>query len=411
MGLTIKAIVGHGDHVTAKLLAFLSALLLCALSFAGHYHVKSVYSGNPSGGEYQYVDLLEGSSGIVPYVNDPNGNGYGGGHNSLEGGSVECRGEIFLTGQKVRASLNFTSPGSQSAPSEFTFGSWQWAIPTAGMPFKDYVAGNYSGVKHELTAGDLDNPTFEFYTVDNGEIEQELSFNIAPVGSTTLLGTGEVTVKSRKTESVRPELESYEAGLGSVNVHTYGPNTVLELAGSLGPSGAGSGIRVRDIKYKVEHFELKGYGAVAQLITPSRQLTVQNFDGTTTLYTMDYSGMEGLDHSFPYKFDDQWTLPALGSFRDSPGLNLSHLPNTIIGSANDSFKTWLMYRPLSNDSMPTCWIPISMFTWMWTGTVDKRPKWTFTTRNQQISQWTANALDHPLWNFFFQPGLFDFSPL
>ncbi len=364
--------------------------------------MKSVYSGNPSGGEYQYVDLLEGSSGIVPYVNDPNGNGYGGGHNSLEGGSVECRGEIFLTGQKVRASLNFTSPGSQSAPSEFTFGSWQWAIPTAGMPFKDYVAGNYSGVKHELTAGDLDNPTFEFYTVDNAEIEQELSFSIAPVGSTTLLGTGEVTVKSRKIESVRPELESYSLQQGDSGVYVLGGETVLGLLSSF---GQGPGFQCNNIEYRIEHFDQEGYGAVAQLITPHREITLVNSDSSETVAVMPHSGTKGLDYSFPYYFDGMWTLPSRGRFQDSPRMSLSIPSNIIAGNAEDSFETWLMYMPKSVDGMATCWIPISKFTWVWGGVAIKNNKWALSNPLDNKTE-PVTTLAHPLWNFFFPPGLF-----
>lgn len=119
-----------------------------------------------------------------------------------------------------------------------------------------------------------------------------------------------------------------------------------------------------------------------------------------------------MDYSFPYPFGSgAWNLPSKGLFVDSPwqtlNLNLTDGGGNdwYRSTADDSFKTWVMFKPPSKDGQPRVWIPLFRLDWNWNGAAEKQSdSWVLTAGSANAGHPLENFI-HPEWTQVVLPPL------
>ncbi len=135
------------------------------------------------------------------------------------------------------------------------------------------------------------------------------------------------------------------------------------------------------------------------------------------IYRNTSYGVEVLDNGIPYDPPQNngttlWPISTYGTNSDSPNQNYSLFsadPNDvwIYSSADDSFRTWVMYKPDSKDQLQTTWVPLGDYTWQWNGQVqrsDSQHNWSQVTGTHSKSSW-SNTTSFPQWNQILGPQI------
>jgi len=289
-----------------------------------------------------------------------------------------------LTGQQVVATLN--------APYPVYNGSYTWS--SGGDVFKTYNENATSNQLVYLSDQDYYQSTFSFYA----KVAETLTVTctatlIAPDGT-------QLNVSPQQSITVlKPSVTIGNIVTGYVRGWVLNGSYVYGLAPD--PSTSNSdGVIWKNVTIAVPTPFSGGQGCFTQLVTPDREQYV----GTTASPVVPNNKQQGLDGSFLY--GPAWTLPALGGDVDDPsitGVGTSNPNGLSKTTANDSFTTWIMYRPPAN-GQGTVWVPLSNYTWNWSATVSwQNNQWALTSATPanaaaEPNYTFMNTNDPPQWN-------------
>ncbi|RYG38578.1 hypothetical protein EON81_03275 [bacterium] len=318
----------------------------------------------------------------------------------------------FITGQQISDSID-------SAGLTVKSGTYQWSI-SGGMPFKSWSIGSgYSGngVVNMHTAGDLKNTSVNYYTRENGvsDVQCQLSLLVPPGATIDGGGTSiPMTLVAKPATSMRPELTSWTITDGAVGMNGAGTGF-----GFFGLTGGTNGQQWTNVTIDLAApFGKVGIGCFVQLITADRSLTRTTVAPYSSTYT--YLTNAFLDAGLPYPYaSPTWTITGTGIGYDSPQqffttpLVSGDLGGTnwYSAGANDSFSTWVMYRPPTVPGQATTYIPLASYTWMWGGSATKSGG-VWTVSGDPASGKTSShtrTTTHPSWNGF-SPSPFNLAP-
>lgn len=109
--------------------------------------------------------------------------------------------------------------------------------------------------------------------------------------------------------------------------------------------------------------------------------------------------LPALDVSFPYPYNLPWpaNLPYYGF--DSPAQLLSFglLTDLTAITINDTFQTWLMYKP-PTAGLETSWVPLASYSWAWSAEVSRvTGEWVLGTRTGGLVSGPTMTSSHPTW--------------
>lgn len=333
--------------------------------------------------------------------------------------TTPARAIKFITGQNIGATVSLQRSTGNQLYEEQHLGilqnSHRWTIPEWDS-FKNYVYGEYLGKKYELAATDKEQAMLEFYSNKNGSGKLSCAFKVTePAGAILEVDLPDLTAKSRTIESVRPDPDGWDVATGSIF-----------LSGGylcMGPGGGSAeGQQWTNVGISIPGgFPQQGTGGFCQLITADRRLyrtlTTQGVQAGayTDFIKNPHNGLEGLDDGYPYPppHGGTWSLPNKGTGHDSPSQPLSWSPGDNYtlqwykSTATDSFKTWAMFRPPSQGSRATTWIPIQSYIWTWSAVAELQGSWTITSQTVPTPSQPDEDFDHPEWTRF-SPSPFGF---
>lgn len=206
--------------------------------------------------------------------------------------------------------------------------------------------------------------------------------------------------KAWLSDSVWPSVESGELPEGPVALYPG-----FFACGSTGQEGQ----EWKDVVIAVPSpFGQAGQGCFLQLISADRHLYRHTTEGYFSHFK--YQRTDALDVGFPYPFDGAWYLPSTGRFYDSPKQLLYRLQDDgggtdwYLGTASDSFRTYLMYRPPIVGNQSTVWVPLSRISWGWRGTAEKSSgNWQLTLHGKDPPI-QERLTSHPSWNQYCEFG-------
>ena len=147
-----------------------------------------------------------------------------------------------------------------------------------------------------------------------------------------------------------------------------------------------------------------------QLVKPDREGYKGNTSYPLGINKGALNGILGLDYSFD--FGNEWTVSAKGATNpntgeggDSPAQNPYANPSYNPQTANESYTTYVMYKPPSN-GLHQVWVPLQNYTWHWSAAVSWLPEnnnWAVTSANPASTDpdpnYTgANTSAFPSWN-------------
>lgn len=323
----------------------------------------------------------------------------------------------FITGQQITATVGGLGP----PPFEGFFlqiASYQWSFSGGNIdPFKNYTFGSV-GKRWPLEDADKVNSSFRFYSNLGAttKVVCDIMF-VPPVDPEEVKFAGGLPAfhaESKDIESVRPTKVKWDVNVGTVKFLPNSTNpAVIEFAGD---ANSNNGQEWLNVTFNVPGgFEQEGKGCFCQLITAKRYL-LRELDPLRPPgnYYSHFQNIlyntEAVDTGFPYTIPPPpptvpiWDLPALGSSVDSPNQPLSlSMPWTEYwkeSTADDSFKTWMMYMPPPKDGQPTTWIPIARYTWNWQGSATKSSQtapWVQGVFNGVANLPAVLSVTHPDW--------------
>jgi len=131
---------------------------------------------------------------------------------------------------------------------------------------------------------------------------------------------------------------------------------------------------------------------VCQLITPERQEKVQS---TQQWISYTSGGIPVLDRIFPY-YSHVHTSTTLQT-GDGPGTGLTDSGADVAKVTSETFDVWLMFRsqqgsPGDASTLSSCWVPLSHFTWSWSGEADLvSGQWTNNPASSSTPQPTSDS--------------------
>lgn len=241
----------------------------------------------------------------------------------------------------------------------------QWAV--LGNRIANYTASSDAGTVTPLEG--LTDTALSFYWVDEGDNRQvtysvtarnrsysgRATFNVKRPTVDVTTSTGTVTVRTLSFSE-----RIYELTYGTPGIRFTRTNLTI-------PSG------------------FTGDTVWVQLVNASR--VRRRSDGTN-----DVSEGTGLDSRFPYSSSD----PNAIETADSPGLRLTLEYD--YATVNDSFQTWLMFKPSGTNSI---YVPLRRVNWSWAGAAE-RPgtlNWTLVPGSASNTQNPpdADSTTHPTW--------------
>jgi hypothetical protein len=319
----------------------------------------------------------------------------------------------FLTGQRINSTL-FRNSGPHQPPEQnpLTIDPASYAWNLDGSPvdeFKEYIFTDLLGQLKPLTPTDKDDPAFNFYTNLGGTTKVVCDFKfLLPIGARFEGGLPDFRAESKEIESVRPGFVIWRVRDGTVALFS----DRFQFAGD---GDSSNGQQWFDAEYMVPApFGQVGLGCFVQLITADRHLhrTVTNPSAYTHFIKDPWNAQQALDAGYPYAFGAVWNVAGKGTGYDSPsqplGLNVPYTNQWISSTASDTFETWAMYRPPSQENQPTTWIPMAKYTWRWQGTATfENNAWVLTAASGAKDDDPDGTEDHPTWNKF-SPSPFGF---
>ncbi len=301
------------------------------------------------------------------------------------------------------ASISSLARAVQSQPPVPTVNpsSYTWAI-SGGMPFKNFFYGNTGG-KVDLAASDLQLPQFKFFTVDRGDITISSDFIVDPPSGTTTDGNPlSFHLSETAIESVRPTLESWTIESGDVTEW-------LNERFGYGPPQLKPGQKWTNVRATLSDFPTNGDCGFAQLINAKREFRRIAGSNESSIFRNYNYNEYVLDNGLPYWPSSKglsetvtWPIGANGEFSDSPNQTFSLDSNNvwISSTANDSFQTWVIFKPDPKDQMLTTWIPLAKYTWQWSGEVSRekpQDQWSDVSGSGANSNW-SDSKDFPFWS-------------
>lgn len=312
----------------------------------------------------------------------------------------------IITGQLLRATVVFSSPSSEENT------KYTWQQPTAGKPFKDYIATTPLGdeIAYEVppVTGPDSNKT-EMYFNEEATVALSCGVELVDVGVSFTLD--EVIFSKRSLVTIE-----WTPLHGDFYLLPLGAPDVLQFRNPGAPNGRTGGYT---LKVKVEdppNFDgARGNWNYAQLVTPS----CWQRDEQGVPWNIDHFGQEGLDLVFPYPYAlDQYENPLTKAFictqaepfSDSPGISLLPIPDpptnppTFPSTVKEvlydaAFKLYVVYRPPANFSSATKWVSRYRFKWDCTGKALKTNGVWARTHNGGEHRTSEDWYEHPEWTF------------
>jgi hypothetical protein len=220
-------------------------------------------------------------------------------------------------------------------PSGTTYTNLQWTIP--GTRVANYVVTFVSETQPtSATVTELTNlkiTPIVFYWVDGGD-GRRVEYTVTMGGKQFRAGA---------TFNVKRATSTFTAtSMAEVTVD-FGCDNQLLLRYGCSPPNVG-------VKFTTNVTAPAGFQAgedqIIQIVDSTRRTRVK-LNGTTRVL----QGMGVLDTTFPY-----------GQFFDSPSQDFEL--DDVRVTANDSFTTWVIYKPASEGAI---WVPLKKLSWSWSG--------------------------------------------
>ena len=310
----------------------------------------------------------------------------------------------MLTGQQIIGTL-------AGIPSGFTVTKYTWAV--GGSAFKDYDFTLPSNQLVPLGPADLTGPAAGSTAVKPLDFYDRAAENLivtcivtmtAPDGKTVL----SITATSPTINVLKPTVTKWGIAEGYVQPKVNGNSQTYGLYPDPTTSNP-QGMAWHDVAVTVPVPFSGGRCDFAQLVKPDRE---EYHGNISTPINSDpnnpKNGLLGLDGAFPYSYGGYgsgWNPPATGGNSDSPQLIANGNPNNDTQlSANDTFTTWLIYRPPSQSSNSTVWVPLQRYSWTWSAQLTWSPsQWNITaafpaTAGAGPTYTPQTTDDPPQWN-------------
>jgi hypothetical protein len=273
-----------------------------------------------------------------------------------------------LAGLSISPEVGSILANLGSPPNGIRFTSYQWRIPTSLDPFFRFNVTLSSAARENHRAQHLRSQSVRFFTNKDGTDKLILGAKIAlpnGLGGETIFS---LLANSKNLQSVRP-IGDFLVRTGDVQHAVY-----YGAAGFMFHGNASSTHGQQWLDAEVElstHFGSVGRALFCQIITASRELIRELKPGAPSgtpvrFVKAEHNGLAALDAGFPYPYGDVWELPGMGYGVDSPfqpytldlGLGNEWTEKWLSSTANDSFKTWLLYLPPSVGGRPVAYIPL-----------------------------------------------------
>jgi len=277
-----------------------------------------------------------------------------------------------LTGQQITASLLI--PNGLPSGTKITNYTWSFDGATAPNPIKTWDGTASGDSTHPqlvpLTAADMTGAD----TSGNGISVSSVSFYDQVADNVTVKcavslkfsdgTTATVNAKSVPVAFLKPSLTKWDIKGGWVQHYN---STTWGLA--IDPlSSIADGMTWSNATISVPTPFSGGQGCFVQTVTPDRRIYQAN---VTTPITGPNNGQAGLDGSFPY--GPLWNLPSLGADKDGPAVVSGANANGYQGydkiTVNDTYTTWVMYKPPSNGIGNPIWVPLKSYGWGFSCTI------------------------------------------
>lgn len=266
---------------------------------------------------------------------------------------------------------------------------FKWELNSVTSNYRDSVFTADLGKFNPLTAVHLNSATLRFFSVKAGEPSLRVNFGLklapyAPTGydlqnlivdinrSTT--GGSQMNL-NRRMRCVRPAYDTWEVEELENVTQVYGPNGRPGVRYGTDTANGQSWSNAK-CKFVPAGPDFGGQTAFVQLITAKRKCTLSNGE-QTKIYTNIHYGNEACDTTAPYSYGNVVDITEGNTGFDTPVQYL--YPNktgvsmdTIVtgsATAEDTFRTYFMYRPTPVDKLPTNWISMATYEWKWNGTV------------------------------------------
>lgn len=296
-----------------------------------------------------------------------------------------------LPGEKVQVRLDRTK-----VPDSVTVTHSQWNL--TGRKFKDYSASDASGKLEKFSDGDLAQEELKFYWVSPGDqqISAKLSCDGTVVTARMRLNVIQPVVTCTITDHGAAKfVPTVSDDNGHCGLYKNGPGANV---GTAGISWAGQ----VDIPPEMNPGRAAKWTFV-QLVTFSRDYT----DPSGAKWSYPNNGNQGLDTSFPFAPRgrvggvDQWSCEVPGETYDNPGSHINTSEHQQYRISNESFETYLMFHPHSEDSK---WVPLSRFDWSYSITCTATSgifgaRFTTSGNTESIPTEGSTTWNHPEWTF------------
>lgn len=260
----------------------------------------------------------------------------------------------------------------------------QWSIP--GKKIKNYTIDSKQTTKTDFNANDLTKSQVAFYWIDAGE-DRAISY------SPTIASSSKTYTRSAEVSVKAPEYNNNMAMYPDNNIITVDKETYGFWRLFYGTE-AEPGIRYQAGWLSDPTHGFGGDFKFAQRLDSTfRQATL--LDGTKET---PIQGANLCDVIFPY-----WTQVnglTITSYDHPRSKKLADTYKEY--SISDSFTTWVMYKPASENSI---WVPIAKVNWFWQAVVkrngedwafDGTPKhssFAFGASTDEFPEWTGNTND------------------
>jgi hypothetical protein len=308
----------------------------------------------------------------------------------------------FLTGQQIEAEIVGLPPEL-----DIKADSHEWELDEGIGAFKDYITVVGEGRKDDLLADDLKQPKLLFFSSKEGLAKCEVTVDFELPADSVFDGSfTDFQIVSKPTHSDKPTLEEQETeGHGS---------TVWREEGLVFFASPGQIWRNLIIE-EGDPWTDEGEGCIIQLIKPYRliQQRARYWDSENQIWIEQPQSFFKIDDYLldtvvPYSPTDPdtgigipstWQIKQKGHSVDYPAQptmvtansNYQYKPSQT--TVNDSFETWVMYKPKAKDGFKTVWIPIRKLSWSWSASATYNG-------NSWFGNWHFVASD---WSLTFTP--------
>lgn len=314
---------------------------------------------------------------------------------------------MCISGQGIAASLS--TPEANVVP-----GTHLWSFTSTAIdPFKDYLHGSI-GRRDDLLASDYQKAALNFFANKAGAAQVSCTATLSfPISALLAGGLPQITVKSKELTSVRPEVKSWIIRNGEISLFP----AAISYGSGTGPTLNGQNWSEINIDLE-QPFGDVGTGSLCQLINANRRLYrhATESNQSTHYVKSPWNNQEALDMAFIYPYGQVWQISSFGSGYDSPQQSLVYAPGDWHKStAQDDFKSYVMYLPPQVAGRPVAYIPLACYSWSWAASA---------TRTREGGNWSPFVLsdlmttqplweitdDHPEWTKL-SPSPFGYVPV